>query len=119
MRSPIPRSAAPADNIPSRHSVQMSLAGVLSDPDRGVHLSAPQRNTMSEKTPGHPTTPPTFLERLIWLIAACAFWTVVYVGCNWITSRRSEVRVIQFAWERHIPLIGWMIIPYCSLNLFF
>jgi membrane-associated phospholipid phosphatase len=44
---------------------------------------------------------------------------VVYGGCIWITSRRHDVGVFYFAWERSIPFVPFMILPYLSIDLFF
>lgn len=44
---------------------------------------------------------------------------VVYGFCNWLSSIRSGVGVINYNWERHIPLIPILIVPYMSIDLFF
>jgi protein-tyrosine phosphatase/membrane-associated phospholipid phosphatase len=44
---------------------------------------------------------------------------VVYSGTNWITSLRSDVGTWYFEWERWIPFVPWMVIPYMSIDLFF
>ena len=44
---------------------------------------------------------------------------IVYGGCNWYTSRRTDVGMFYFEWERHIPFVPWMIVPYMSIDLFF
>jgi membrane-associated phospholipid phosphatase len=44
---------------------------------------------------------------------------LVYGGCIWITSRRSDVGVFYFRWERGIPFVPFMILPYLSIDLFF
>lgn len=44
---------------------------------------------------------------------------VVYSGCNVLTSLRSDVGTIAFAWERHTPFVPLMIVPYMSIDLFF
>jgi membrane-associated phospholipid phosphatase len=44
---------------------------------------------------------------------------IVYGGCLWITSRRHDVGVSYFAWERAIPFVPFMILPYLSIDLFF
>jgi protein-tyrosine phosphatase/membrane-associated phospholipid phosphatase len=44
---------------------------------------------------------------------------VLYGGCSWVTSLRSDVGSLYFAWERQIPLIPLLIIPYMSIDLFF
>jgi len=44
---------------------------------------------------------------------------IVYGGCNWITSRRGDVGVFYFQWERAIPFVPFLIVPYMSIDLFF
>ena len=44
---------------------------------------------------------------------------VVYGGCNWFTAQRSGVGTIFFEWERLIPFVPLMIVPYMSIDLFF
>jgi len=44
---------------------------------------------------------------------------VVYSGCNWITGQRGQVRSFYFQWERAIPFVPFMILPYMSIDLFF
>jgi membrane-associated phospholipid phosphatase len=44
---------------------------------------------------------------------------VVYGGCLWITSQRQDVATFYFAWERSVPFVPFMILPYLSIDLFF
>jgi membrane-associated phospholipid phosphatase len=44
---------------------------------------------------------------------------VAYGGCIWVTSRRHDVGVFYFDWERAIPFVPFMILPYMSIDLFF
>ncbi len=37
----------------------------------------------------------------------------------WITTQRTDVGVFYFAWERAIPFLPFMILPYLSIDLFF
>lgn len=55
------------------------------------------------------------------LVAAftSALFIVVYGGCSWLTSLRGDVGSVVFAWERTIPFVPLMIIPYMSIDLFF
>jgi protein-tyrosine phosphatase len=43
----------------------------------------------------------------------------VYSSCNWITGRRPNVGSFYFQWERGIPFVPFMILPYMSIDLFF
>jgi len=44
---------------------------------------------------------------------------IVYGGCNWITGQRGQVGSFYFQWERAIPFVPFMILPYMSIDLFF
>jgi protein-tyrosine phosphatase/membrane-associated phospholipid phosphatase len=44
---------------------------------------------------------------------------VVYSGTNWLTSQRSDVGTWYYEWERFIPFVPLMVIPYMSIDLFF
>ena len=44
---------------------------------------------------------------------------VVYGACNQLTALRTDVGTIAFAWERFIPFVPLMIVPYMSIDLFF
>jgi len=44
---------------------------------------------------------------------------IVYSGCTWITGQRSHVGSFYFQWERAIPFVPFMILPYMSIDLFF
>ena len=44
---------------------------------------------------------------------------VVYGWCNWITAQRHDAGTLYFEWERFIPFVPLMIVPYMSIDLFF
>ena len=44
---------------------------------------------------------------------------VIYGGCNWITAQRHDVPTLFFSWERSVPFVPLMIVPYMSIDLFF
>src|SRR5205809_5348404 len=44
---------------------------------------------------------------------------IVYSVCNWITGQRGQVGSFYFQWERAIPFVPFMILPYMSIDLFF
>lgn len=44
---------------------------------------------------------------------------VVYGSTNTFTSLRHDVGSMYFEWERQIPFLPWMVIPYLSIDLFF
>ena len=43
------------------------------------------------------------------------FFLALYEVCNLITSKRPDVGFFYFEWERQIPFVPWMIIPYLSM----
>ena len=44
---------------------------------------------------------------------------IVYNGCNWAASKRTNVGTWYYPWERYIPFIPAAIVPYMSIDLFF
>jgi hypothetical protein len=52
-------------------------------------------------------------------VALSALFVVVYGWCNWFTAQRANVPSLFFEWERSIPFVPLMIVPYMSIDLFF
>jgi protein-tyrosine phosphatase len=52
-------------------------------------------------------------------IGLSALFLVVYGWCNWFTAHRANVPTLFFEWERSIPFVPWMFVPYMSIDLFF
>jgi len=44
---------------------------------------------------------------------------IVYGSCNWLSAQRADIGTWYYAWERFIPFVSWMIVPYMSIDLFF
>jgi membrane-associated phospholipid phosphatase len=59
------------------------------------------------------------LKALAASIGLSALFLVVYGWCNWLTAQRHDVGMLYFAWERFIPFVPLMIVPYMSIDLFF
>ncbi|MCB1277178.1 hypothetical protein [Prosthecobacter sp.] len=56
----------------------------------------------------------------IWRLAlAGATFVIVYSGCNHFTAWRGNVPTLMFEWERHIPFVKELVVPYWSLDFFF
>jgi len=55
----------------------------------------------------------------VWTIILGAVFFLVYGVCNWITSLRPGVGSFYWYWERGIPFVPGLILPYMSLDLFF
>jgi protein-tyrosine phosphatase len=52
-------------------------------------------------------------------VGLSVLFLVVYGWCNWITAHRHDVGTLYFEWERFIPFVPLMIVPYMSIDLFF
>ena len=52
-------------------------------------------------------------------VGLSALFLIVYGWCNWITAQRHDVGTLFFEWERLIPFVPLMIVPYMSIDLFF
>lgn len=56
----------------------------------------------------------------LWRLAlAGATFVIVYSGCNRYTHTRGDVPTLMFEWERHIPFVKELVVPYWSLDAFF
>jgi protein-tyrosine phosphatase/membrane-associated phospholipid phosphatase len=51
--------------------------------------------------------------------ALSLLFIVVYGLAGWLTSLRADVGTWVFDWERSLPFVPWLIVPYMSLDLFF
>ncbi|MBI4583859.1 MAG: hypothetical protein HY717_07530 [Planctomycetes bacterium] len=58
-------------------------------------------------------------EALRWAAVCSLYFIFAYWGCNWLASHRTGLGTVHFEWEKRIPLIPEMIIPYMSIDLFF
>jgi protein-tyrosine phosphatase/membrane-associated phospholipid phosphatase len=52
-------------------------------------------------------------------LSLSTLFVAVYGTTAWLTSRRGDVGTWSFDWERNLPLVPWLIVPYMSLDLFF
>jgi protein-tyrosine phosphatase len=62
---------------------------------------------------------PRFHQALTVSVGLSILFLIVYGGCNWIASQRSDVAIFYFQWERAIPFVPCFILPYLSIDLFF
>jgi membrane-associated phospholipid phosphatase len=62
---------------------------------------------------------PSILKKFGVSAGLSILFLIVYVGCNWITARRGNVGVFYFQWERAIPFVPLLVLPYLSIDLFF
>jgi hypothetical protein len=56
---------------------------------------------------------------IAWLLLLGPFFFASYGFATWVSSQRSDVGFIVFAWERHIPLLPWTIVPYWLIDLLY
>jgi membrane-associated phospholipid phosphatase/predicted protein tyrosine phosphatase len=63
--------------------------------------------------------PVSWGQAFVHAAALSLLFMVVYGGASWITSLRSDVGTWYYSWERYIPFVPLMIIPYMSIDLFF
>lgn len=64
--------------------------------------------------------PPAVNWKAAWTSAwLCGLFLLVYGGTNYLASLRANVGTLHFEWERRIPFVPWMILPYMSIDLFF
>ena len=68
---------------------------------------------MSEREKG------LFWRALGCLALAGAVFILVYGACNRFTATRSDVGSFYFEWERSLPFVPWLVVPYWTLDLFF
>jgi membrane-associated phospholipid phosphatase len=52
-------------------------------------------------------------------VATSAAYAALYTLSNHVTSWRSDIGAGVFAWERGIPFVGWTVVPYLSICVFF
>jgi predicted protein tyrosine phosphatase len=57
--------------------------------------------------------------QLIASLGLSALFLAVYGWTNWFTAQRAYVPTLFFEWERSIPFVPLMIVPYMSIDLFF
>ncbi len=56
-------------------------------------------------------------EAALWLAFLGVFFFGTYGWANTYTATRTDVGVVVWAWERHIPFLPWTIVPYWSIDL--
>lgn len=62
---------------------------------------------------------PHWRPGLLALMVLGPLFFITYGGANQWAADQAEVPSIVFAWERHIPLLPWTILPYWSIDLFY
>ena len=62
---------------------------------------------------------PTLLRRCLVSAGLCLFFMVFYCGSQQVAARRAHVPSFHFGWERHVPFVAAMVVPYLSVDVFF
>jgi membrane-associated phospholipid phosphatase len=62
---------------------------------------------------------PTRREAAVVSLLLCLLFFAVYGTTNYFTSFRHDVGTWVYAWERQIPFVPRMIVPYMSIDLFY
>ena len=75
--------------------------------------------TQAEARDRSPREPRPWRRAAGWLAFLAPFFYVTYGAATYVTTFRRDVPSITFAWEHGIPFVGWTIIPYWSINLFY
>ena len=65
------------------------------------------------------TEPRPWRLAFAWLAFLGPFFFASYGFANWLASRRNDVGVVAFDWERSIPFVPWTIVPYWSIDLLY
>ncbi len=63
--------------------------------------------------------PPLWRPGLPWLLLLGPLFFLSYGYANHHAAALPAVPSIVFAWERHIPLLPWTILPYWSIDVFY
>ena len=82
-----------------------------------LHGVARQTGVRARRLPTHASKSPRPWGRaLAWLLFLGPFFFASYGFATWVTSQRTDVGVVVFDWERHIPFLPWTIVPYWLID---
>jgi len=68
---------------------------------------------------GAKSEPGLLWRRLAWLAGCGAWFFIAYGFTNWFTAQRSDVGTWYYEWEKQVPFVPELIVPYWSLDLLF
>ncbi len=87
----------------------------------GAYLLYQLHNEMSDKSiPDLPTKKlPLFAWATLWGACLGVLFFSSYNTVNHFTSLRNDVGVYVMDWEKQIPFISWMIVPYWTIDLLY
>ncbi len=55
----------------------------------------------------------------LWLVFLGPFFFLTYGAANWWTGQLPVVPSMYWEWERAIPFLPWLMLPYMSIDLFY
>lgn len=67
----------------------------------------------------HGASPILWRRGAAWLTLLGPLFFLSYGACNWFTGLRSDVGVVVFGWEKHLPFVPQLMLPYMSIDLFY
>ncbi len=79
-----------------------------------MHIASSRSSETLRRSPGA-----LFWESACWLALLGGGFFLVYGLCNAFAATRAHVPSFFFEWERRIPFVPAMILPYMSIDLFF
>jgi hypothetical protein len=91
----------------------------MQSPTKAPSLTLPRTSAGEGTKSAVASARPHRLRAALTSAGLCLFFLVVYGACNTFTATRDDVGVWVYAWERHIPFVPLMIVPYMSIDLFF
>src|SRR5579872_220213 len=72
-----------------------------------------------DKSVGRAVSKPSKLAAATTSVGLSLLFVVVYGACNAITAQRHDVGTWYYSWERFLPFVPLLIVPYMSLDLFY
>jgi protein-tyrosine phosphatase len=63
--------------------------------------------------------PSSWKSAALWLLFLGPFFFLTYGFCNWYAAQLTAVPSVYYSWERRIPFLPQLILPYFSIDLFF
>ncbi|WP_275099381.1 dual specificity protein phosphatase family protein [Sedimenticola hydrogenitrophicus] len=67
----------------------------------------------------NPKATPTHWEKLFWALGLGGLFFLVYGTTNSLSAELNGLPSLYLPWEERIPFLGWTILPYLSLDIFF
>src|SRR4051794_25163597 len=87
-------------------------------------ITADNRRSKCKDDAAGRSNPRDLRAALTWAVVVTLSFFAIYGSCIWLTFLRDKhnpgsVGISFFRWERSIPFLPWMIVPYSSEDIFF